>query len=298
MQIARVNLTEGRHPPNSQSVATHLVFVPVGEAEKLRVRCAGASDAQISALTGAVAAWRDLESRRMHMQQVGTAIGLSGLVYIFDTKRDPFNESHVLPPIPEPFEPVELREGVAQLHEILDQTAASASVESTARASGRLRRLVIRSGLTAFVVIQLLFNGFNFFRLWGWKSLATWGVPAFAALVVVIFGVRRRNEGQWHLVPGGVVYYAAGLWSRRRTLYTPADCIMILEPAQNAWHATIIRSDGTIVKRLTRMEMVGLIAAWQSPVAPPSDAQLRRWFDAGKKTRGTKPIEHQNDSDK
>jgi hypothetical protein len=50
--------------------------------------------------------------------------------------------------------------------------------------------------------------------------------------------------------------------------------VLILNPSRPGWDAVIWRDGRSYLRKLTDLEAIALLAAWQSPIAPPEPERL------------------------
>jgi hypothetical protein len=186
--------------------------------------------------------------------------GLPGLVLLC-AKRE---QVPALPaPLDYPFEPVPLRAGAADEHlnSLMVQRGVSGSAPA---ASPPLRRMRRR---WASVLIATV--GF---------ALAVGrppGTPTQVLACIVVaaqigYWTWKAFLGfTWQLVPQGVfLQQRCPPWSA--AVLPAADCTLVLEPAAGAFRLWLARRGRSYQHQLSATECTALLAAWQSPVPPPS----------------------------
>ena len=182
-------------------------------------------------------------------------------------------------PIRVQFEPVPLDETHPTLANLAELSAGSNAVAPLGRKTWALgRRFGVRAGIVIAwvgfcfmgVVRDLLTSGFRALDLFAWVILA---------IVPVAFGqfLLWWITDNWVLIPGGVVVrnLLGGRGNKALRRYTPSTAMLFLSERGPGWLAKICNQEKTLHQcRLTRVEAIALLAAWQSPLRPPDEAKL------------------------
>ncbi len=268
----------GDQPAEKHPNDLHIVCISVDWQKKTIARCPGLTQEQLTALAEAAETWRDPKYRHARMLRVGTELGLGRLVFLYDNPKQPLRERHVPPPFPVSFEPVELSELDRRLADLVDLvTEHSPSIRAKLKTS-RIRRWFLRSGLPIALYVNLLGQVVGHLTIQGGITTANLIVVVPLVGAIIAYHVYRLLRlGQWYLIPGGAFERrgAIGPANFKPRRFTPADTVLVIEWVQHGWNATFLRKGETAVRGVTRMELVGLLAAWQSPVEPPSEETLR-----------------------
>lgn len=183
-------------------------------------------------------------------------------------------------PIEVPFEPVLLDESdprVADLAaagdgRIVSEPAVVPKQRST------VSRWLMRLGLGGVVFWNIVLNlslnsGLN--RRW-WM----WALNGGILLAVLVGGwvVSKVRRDAWMCVPAGIVAVRRALFStkNRLLLFTTADSnVVVTAGPGRSWYAEAVSARGRSKAILTELELAALLAAWRSPLSPPSEEQLR-----------------------
>lgn len=184
----------------------------------------------------------------------------------------------VPPPFEEFFEPVEVAVG---LGDNTEQLKTISGEKPTKEERGRWVLMVL---LVVSVLAFLIPLGVAFLR----------GMPPRAALVIaalvlivgmVVAGIAslQRLSGRWYLVPGAIAVVRRPVrrgQPARVTVLSRADSVLAFRYVSTGKTTVLIAELWTHAgKRLhrpvTQREAVSIIAAWQSPLAPPVDERLQ-----------------------
>ncbi|HKQ46672.1 MAG TPA: hypothetical protein VJZ71_01235 [Phycisphaerae bacterium] len=162
----------------------------------------------------------------------------------------------------------------------LAEYALNAPIEQDRRSrrSSLVRRFFIRIGLPAFWLIYWGSRAIQFILENGLRSRrGQLGLLAFGITIVVPMAVYWLRQNEWILIPGGLVIRKTSLrqfkTSTRR--FTAADAVLILAWRQPGWEAQILQEEKIVEKRrLTPLECIALLGAWQSPLPAPDVKKL------------------------
>lgn len=195
--------------------------------------------------------------------------GIRGLVLCFAT------ESRSVPipnPLQVPIEPLELDEAKSPLHEIVHDAPAPAA--QSVKRTRRWKRFFIRMAVPiAFIGIVLNPLIQAIIR---WRSIWWWGATGAAIIFLIVLSMMVSGARQGLIVPGGLLMRSR---FRRRPdalrLFTPSDTLLSVHNASPGYHVTLW-NDGkaSAYLRATELELAALLAAWQSPLPPPTMDRL------------------------
>ncbi len=138
------------------------------------------------------------------------------------------------------------------------------------------RQLQAKEPLGAWTLTALFGALFVLMRLVGnppWQQFFCGGLFLCSLLAAgwVEFGWRE----QWWLVPGGCVRCVPTGTSAKVQIATPACACVVMVASGDCWHVHIVTGEqGVWSLRLTRGEAEVLLAAWRSPLPPPTEEQL------------------------
>src|SRR5262249_24726448 len=184
------------------------------------------------------------------------------------------------PPIAVPFEPVTLDEADTRLSHLA--SAGDGHLADEPAAPKRLRgwtrwalRAGIGIGLLTSAVTQCIVN--SLFQGWNWVPIAGSGIALLFLVVFCWLAASFINE-TWQLVPAGIVVTREWVIpaKNRVRLFTPANSFILIEPdPRKGWNAIVQSPSYRSRSRLTDLEAAALLAAWRSPLPPPTIEQLR-----------------------
>lgn len=245
----------------------HVVRVAMSRAWKTQaVRCGTLAPEIVDEIRSLSAAWRDAKKSALSLDRLRRRHDLGGLVvwYAVDSKTPP---APTPGPLTIPFEPLELDEGRAPLAELCGATGDEDA--ATALRSRRWRRGILRFGLPATMLAQLPYAITQIAVHRNLFTIVLW-VSTFSLVFLSVFVVWCMAD-QWLLVPGGVVIRKSivGKISESLRLYTPTDALIIIRPQPPGRVIELWRDGQARRRRTTVLETVALVAAWQSPLAPP-----------------------------
>jgi hypothetical protein len=206
------------------------------------------------------------------IEGVRAARGLPGLLVL----RVGAEDAPVLPaPLPYPFEPLPIGGGqcddacklLVLGQQALDQMQ-EAQLAAQERAHRRRQRLILAASVACggCQVIRMLLRG-----LWNLRELLTGCIAIGGVLLLVLALVYLRRA--WYLVPQGAFLLRARTpWSAPSELFSAADCTLLIDfdPGEKGWHAYFVRRRCVLRCSLSSVECIALLAAWRSPVPPPS----------------------------
>lgn len=223
-----------------------------------------------------VPTWRSARFNAAQLEALRREYQLRGLVIWL--LRNPKVDAVVPPPLEVPIEPLELDEGRSALHEL--PGIQGDGVGAKPLRSSRARRLLVRLGLPLVIILPQLFNGItqmvfnrNVYVYW------TWGLM-IGALIVATILIWWLSD-QWLIVPGGVLIRKSfvGKVGQSLRLFTPADSLLLIRPhVQGVVQLELWRGGKCFRRRATPLELAALLAAWQSPLPPPSMDRLSDWW--------------------
>lgn len=190
-------------------------------------------------------------------------------------------------PIRVPFEPVELDEDDPRLSPLLsveasrgDNPAAPQAPRAVPLQSRPIRRFAARCGRYGLIPpLVLTFYGFLYSPKFPFAGLFYFS----CATIVVAVSVGLRRWAQWLIAPGCVVLRRSALLSPARRLQrcTPADTnlhvLQLPAAAGGGWLATLGHGYLAPSRILTPLEAAALLAAWTSPLPPPTREDLREY---------------------
>ncbi len=183
----------------------------------------------------------------------------------------------VPPPLGVPIEPLELDEARAPLHELPGLAGEWADPE--ALRTTRWKRTFMRLGLPVLILLQLLAN-VAMQVVADRRDVAVWlWVGVLGSLILAAVLVWWLSD-HWLIVPSGVIIRKtlAGKVGKSLRLVTPADAVLLIR-SQPQFHILELWVGRTVKKRkATKLETLALLAAWRSPLPPPSLDRLSDWL--------------------
>jgi hypothetical protein len=218
--------------------------------------------------------WRDRWKNANFQAAVRDVLHESGGLILFGTEM-PFQAP---PPFNEMFEPIEIGSGrggnAADLDVLSEDSQAS------------LRRLMwLRWGIAGFgillAVVPILFIRINRIPVHAISIV----VLAFALCGMAVFALTLfvPNRDRWFIIPGALAIQHRPTRRNRDpgvTVLTPKNACLILRHVESGSTVTLVlelwSSDESIYRcAVTERESMGILAAWQSSHAPPTEDRLR-----------------------
>lgn len=230
---------------------------------------------QVEALREEAIGWRDLEYRLPRTQKLSQEFGSKGVVLLVESSVNMQSPFQIPPPVTVWFEPVRLNDSDSQLRALLDQASSRAGVPIKRRYAGIIQRWFVRS-TTALVLIYVL-GMLNMAPLTALNSAAVLSrVGPFLLIMIAILIVNvlcQLAVAHWYLIPGGLAIRG---WTLRPGVpagarYTASEDALQIEHINFGYTVTLSRPGRTVMRRMTHMEVVALLAVWQSPLTPPSE---------------------------
>jgi len=185
-----------------------------------------------------------------------------------------YHEGTPLPlpaPLEVPFGPLELDESRAPLADLMQAVHTTAAVTPSPSWRCTLLRLGFSAGVAGLLVAYVFFH-----LLTSRASVKVWSEAWLWSVVVAAFVLpglaAALLSDQWFLVPGGVVTRRR-LFGRAHGMlrrYTPQDTTLIVRPREReTWQIELWRGLRARKREATALEVVALLAAWQSPLPTP-----------------------------
>lgn len=218
----------------------------------------------------AVAAGRGLDRDELvvNLATLSAQSGVAGRVIRLVRRREAF----VVSPLTQPFEPLPLLTDEPRVADYYPHIVPPARAAAFARridptsahgvAQQFLRRHYLALMLTALCAAWLLGRG------------PSWTLYAFsaAALLHVYAHFRRGGAGDaLSAVPSGVVTRLA---DGSFHLFRRAECVLVVAPTRDSWVCAIASSRRWTASGLDEAMLDVLLAAWLSPLPPPSESQV------------------------
>ena len=221
--------------------------------------------------------WRDIKYQVRDWWTIIRRESLPGIAVIRETKRKAI--LRLFDPITVAFEPTALNERDPALSQIaMAGDGRPTAAEPTSKPMASWKRSLLIAGIPGVLSIALcaglVLDAIDF----GVKShqfLMRLGL--LVALQFCIATVAPFRADEWWIVPGAVVTRQTILKLRtgKPQRFTPADSILFLREIPRGWQAEFWHDDKVHVRRLTSLETSALLAAWRSPLPPPTLDQLR-----------------------
>ncbi|MBN2446797.1 MAG: hypothetical protein JXO22_08725 [Phycisphaerae bacterium] len=189
-------------------------------------------------------------------------------------------------PLPEPtttpFQPLCLDDTLAALGSLLAPEAAEDVVRSEPPVHQQLRRTVTPLLVPA---VSLTWLAAWMVGLWlVWSEIAQHragtaiGLSCFGVVMVMYWLAVVQLARVWYVLPGGLAHRRIGLSLLRWQweVLTPDDTVLCVVETGPGWRATLDASGVVRGITLSRLESAALLAAWTSPLTPPSADELER----------------------
>ncbi len=253
--------------------ACHVVHVGAQKrGDPWQAQCPTLSEDDVAAIREASAPWRDLKyvAKRVMHHVHATKQGGVALIYDFVTP----SRLVVLPPLNKPFGPLPLDETDASLRALCSDLAESMPNTTAPQPTSWFRRAIIRTGmpvtgvfLFGYLLIHMIGNAHE-------APVYVFGMVLAVAVVAVLLMVAKW--GEWFLVPGGIAIRTSvpGQVLSRVKLCRPSDSVLIIRREEKLWRASIYRNRLLSSRPVTEFEAAALLAAWQSPLAPPDQDRI------------------------
>lgn len=264
------------------SAERKLCFLRLWRREDLTyyAHCADLTVEQVEALRQEAIGWRDLEFRLPRTHRLAREFGYKGVVLLIESSANMQAPFQVPPPVTVWFEPVKLNDADRQLRALLDQASSQSGIPIKRRYAGIIQRWFVRS-TTALVLIYVL-GMLNMAPLTALNSAAVLSRvgPFLLIMIAILIGsvLCQLAVAHWYLIPGGL---AVRGWTLRPGVpagarYTASDDALQIEHINFGYTVTLSRPGRTVMRRMTHMEVVALLAVWQSPLTPPSEDVIRK----------------------
>ena len=239
--------------------------------------CPELSPELVEKVCDAAKSWRDDKYRLHRLWNLLTNKELPGLAVVYDPSEK--KSIPLVQPLDVPFEPLILDETSPTVVQLAEHALDGPIDEDRrSRRSSLVRRFFIRIGLPTFWLIYWGTRAIQFILehgLHSWRGQI--GLVAFVLTIVVPIGVLWLRQRQWIVIPGGLIVRKTSLRRLKTSMrrFTAAEAVLILAWRQPGWEAQIL-SEGEIVekRKLTPLECVALLAAWQNPLPPPEMSKM------------------------
>lgn len=252
-------------PGGNTERACHVARIVLeGLSNRRPAVCSTLPSEVIASVSDYGATWRDNQHVARRLQELRDDMELGGIALWYQRSK-----AQVDPPAPltVPFEPLLLDESASPLAELCGVAAPDRDVP---RISPRWKRAAVRFGLPLAVVLPQVVNAIvqvavqrSPFIVWLWGAMLVTMIGAGLLLWTL--------SDQWLLIPGGVIIRKSlfGKVGRSLTRYTPGDAVLIIRPMPPGHQAEVWRGQSVRGSRATQLEVIALLAAWQSPIPPP-----------------------------
>ncbi len=187
-------------------------------------------------------------------------------------------EAAAIQPIEAGFEPVPLDETDARFEEL-----RAAHETDEPRRCETFQRRRTRRWITRMLPIAAVLPGVTILAAagaWRFVGVLTGVLMVVAATILTLAQLRSARGaagGGWHLVPASVLVLRPMGRRWRPVLLTARNAILIAwpeTPARLRWRIAVSSPRRWFTRRVTPMELRMLLAAWLSPLKPPSAEQL------------------------
>lgn len=210
--------------------------------------------------------------RRVREGKPGPAIAIEP----FEGKRLP-----PISPLSVMFEPVALDESSSTLVELAHESSNAIENDDAQKKNSDLstaRKFQLRSGVSVFWGVYSTLQLISSYQSRGIASVRTvfWAIMLLVAAILPI-GWHLINNPSWFIVPGGIIVKGGFRFGRGNypVMFTPGNSAMVIESVGPGFRASLIRDDKIDQQmRLTPIEAVALVGAWQSPIVAPALERL------------------------
>lgn len=287
--------------------ACHIIYRSFTRKMRVLVETTSATlpESVLGELRQATAHWRDRKYQLRRVQAMRDAGRCPPVAIINHLDGSP--PPPLLEPFELPFEPLLLQEEEPRLQDVLAGNPAWSAVSGACPAaaaqlqqlqpgsagagasrgkrrplrSGFARRWMLRSGLIFFaipLVVNALVHGTIHFNRPGGRLLAAGLLLTTLAIGALVACV----SDTWYVTPGGVIMRRSLLRFNlaRAALFTPADSLLSVMPMPGGWGAWIQGPRTSAYRQITDIELLVLLAAWQSRLPPPTREQARELLTA------------------
>lgn len=257
----------------------HVVFLR--RSEDGRTKFVGDSTtlsaADAATVAAAMAPWRDgnINQQRV-MGLFGQPPFAGGLVIWADAPA----ELDSITPLQAALEPTELREEDPEICNLAGFSAPVPSQTSTSHhgIQQTVARLKLRMGVTWIGIFWL---AYHIFTQWQRLNTRSWiGLILIAILFIMVLGAISNLWGRrfWRVVQGGVLIEPANVarFMQPPQLFVQQDAPLVIRKQESGYSASLWRDNGRETTTVTLTEAIALVAAWTSPVPPPSRELIGR----------------------
>ena len=252
--------------------ASYVVHITPGKkGSRDKAECVDLPADVLERFSMAGAAWRNMKHRLKRLAALRRELKLPGLAVVYRPGRGRRIETPL--PIPVPFEPIELDETHPALTQLVQHVVEPDPENPTIKKTFAVNRWLTRLGIPAVMLFVWIPQMIQAAVRDGVRSF---GFGMWIAMLLVMFGillyVHWFRSAQWFIVPGGVVLRRAvfGRVGESLQRFTPADTLLTIMREQRGWQGRLTRGPADVTKRLTELECVALLAAWQSRVRTPT----------------------------
>lgn len=203
---------------------------------------------------------------------------LGGITIIQD---DGASSRLVMPPgIAESFEPVRLSQGDERLQQIVAADVSHSSGDGLAPQKSRswisilgIVNLVLALLLVVKIAFRVSRSGFQL------ESVRI-ELGVLGVLATSTFRLGKLNRPKWFVAPATLILLRSWRFSARSRfrVVTPDDSILLLTQSKLGWDTRVYSQDAVLLGResLNDWEWYMLLAAWRSPLPPPTLEQIEQ----------------------